>query len=118
MDSQVEKAKGASKKELENAREHLIDLLAGNGVEQIIPELGDVVDDAAKETVEAAGTVDSSASAPAGTIAEVVCPGYRYTFTGDEEQSRCLQKAKVKVYRTPKAGAKKPAPKKSKSEAE
>jgi len=118
METQIEKAKGAGKKELESAREHLIDLLAGNGVEQIIPVIGDVVDDAAKETVEAAGTVDSSASAPAGTIAEVVCPGYRYTFTGDEEQSRCLQKAKIKVYCTPKATTKKPAPKKSKSEAE
>ena len=113
MDTQIEKAKGAGKKELENAREHLIELLAGNGVEQIIPAVGDLVDDASKETVEAAGTVDSSASAPAGTIAEVVRPGYRYTFTSDEAQSRCLQKAKVKIYRKPKAEAKKPAPKKS-----
>ena len=85
-------------KELEYARDDLIDLLDRNGVERFIPDVGSVCDDNMRNYVEIVEEVeDTDDPNMYGRIAKVKKAGYRYNF--NEDQCRCIVPAKVSLYK-------------------
>lgn len=80
-------------------RKGLTDLLNKNGVEQIVPVVGAVYEGELRTLASAIDTVDAPTPSLAGSVAEVIQPGYLYTFTDDEDRSRCLQPAKVTIFK-------------------
>jgi hypothetical protein len=99
LDRRIEMTEeGSIKVDLLRVRDRLVDLLDRNGVVQIIPTVGSAFDAELRQIAEAAGVVDAPSPSFSGTVADVVQPGYLYTYTDDSEKSRCLQPAKVTIF--------------------
>lgn len=88
------------KETLDGIRTDLLDLLERNGVERFEPAKGQAFSKLRKVARVLPQKETTQDDALVGTVAEVVSPGYLYTYNDDKQ--RLILPAEVKIYEKPK----------------